>query len=337
MCCAASNHSGVIIMSKDERGHQARTPTEIPLLGWWDISKRVYTSLSQDNLSFVAAGVAFYALLAIFPALAALVSTYAYFASPADISELLSRFVTLLPQSSRDIILEQVSQVTEKSQTQLSVSAIGTLLLAVWSSSKGCQALITACNITYHQHNKRQFFKALFVRFVFSFGAIVVAVIALLIIGILPIVLNLVGLNAHIDTLIQLISWPILAITFNFALALLYRYAPHRSPAKWCWVTPGSLIAMFFWIIASLGFSYYVSQFSSYNETYGSIGGVVIMLMWLYISAYIIIFGAAVNACTEQQTMHDSTIGPAKDAGERGAFVADRLTTLQAKQESRDE
>lgn len=322
-------------MSKHARGHQAKTPIEIPLLGWWDISKRVYTSLSQDNLSFVAAGVAFYALLAIFPALAALVSIYAYFASPADIAQLLEQFITLLPQSSRDIVLEQITEVSQKSQTALSLSAIGTLLLAIWSSSKGCQALITACNITYHQHNKRQFFQALLVRFVFSLGAIIVAVTALLIIGILPIALNLVGLNDNIDMVIQLISWPILALTFNFALAFLYRYAPHRTPAKWCWVTPGSLIAMVLWIFASLGFSYYVTQFASYNETYGSIGGVVIMLMWLYISAYIIIFGAAVNACAEQQTMLDSTIGPNKEVGERGAFVADRLTTLQAEKDQK--
>lgn len=322
-------------MSKHARGHQAKTPIEIPLLGWWDISKRVYTSLSQDNLSFVAAGVAFYALLAIFPALAALVSIYAYFASPADIAQLLEQFITLLPQSSRDIVLEQITEVSQKSQTALSLSAIGTLLLAIWSSSKGCQALITACNITYHQHNKRQFFQALLVRFVFSLGAIIVAVTALLIIGILPIALNLLGLNDNIDMFIQLISWPILALTFNFALAFLYRYAPHRTPAKWCWVTPGSLIAMVLWIFASLGFSYYVTQFASYNETYGSIGGVVIMLMWLYISAYIIIFGAAVNACAEQQTMLDSTIGPNKEVGERGAFVADRLTTLQAEKDQK--
>lgn len=295
----------------------------------------MYTSLSQDNLSFVAAGVAFYALLAIFPALAALVSIYAYFASPADIAQLLEQFITLLPQSSRDIVLEQITEVSQKSQTALSLSAIGTLLLAIWSSSKGCQALIIACNITYHQHNKRQFFQALLVRFVFSLGAIIVAVTALLIIGILPIALNLVGLNDNIDMVIQLISWPILALTFNFALAFLYRYAPHRTPAKWCWVTPGSLIAMVLWILASLGFSYYVAQFASYNETYGSIGGVVIMLMWLYISAYIIIFGAAVNACTEQQTMLDSTIGPTKEMGERGAFVADRLTTLQAEKDQK--
>ncbi|KPH65084.1 hypothetical protein AMS58_19340 [Pseudoalteromonas porphyrae] len=317
--------------AKNKRGHQARTPTSIPILGWWDITKRVYVSLSQDNLSFVAAGVAFYALLAIFPAIAALVSVYAYFSSPAEISAHLSQFITLLPPSSRDIVLEQVTAVSQKSHTTLSISAIGTLLLAIWSSSKGCQALITACNITYHEHNKRAFFQALIVRFIFSVGAIMVAVIALLIIGILPIALNLVGLTQQVDIVIQLVSWPLLALVFNFALACLYRYAPHRKAAKWRWVTPGSLIAMVLWIVASLGFSFYVAKFASYNETYGSLGGVVIMLMWLYISAYIIIFGAAINACAEQQTMFDSTIGPAKDVGERGAFVADRLTTLQKK------
>ena len=241
-------------MSKDNRGYQARSPMEIPMRGWWDISKRVYHNLSQDNLSFVAAGVAFYALLAIFPALAAIVSVYAYFASPTDIYDQLDKVIAILPASSRDIILLQVSGITQQSQKVLSVSAIGTLLLTVWSSSKGCQALITACNITYHQRNKRQFFMALVVRFLFSLGAIVVALVALLIIGILPIVLNLVGLTELIDLMIQLITWPLLAIIFNCALAFLYRYAPHRTPAKWRWITQGSILATLLWIIASIGF-----------------------------------------------------------------------------------
>jgi len=321
-------------MSHGNRGFQARSPLEIPLRGWWDISKRVYHNLSQDNLSFVAAGVAFYALLAIFPALAAIASIYAYFASPTDIHEQLSKVIAILPASSRDIILLQVSEVTQQSQKVLSMSAIGTLLLTVWSSSKGCQALITACNITYHQHNKRQFFVALLVRFLFSLGAIIVALVALLIIGILPIVLNLVGLTELIDLMITLITWPLLAIIFNGALAFLYRYAPHRNPAKWRWITPGSMLATVLWIGASVGFSFYVSQFARYNETYGSLGGVVIMLMWLYISAYIIIFGAAINASAEQQTVIDSTVGPEKEVGERGATVADTLMTQQTKHSS---
>ena len=320
-------------MANGNRGFQARSPMEIPIRGWGDISKRVYHNLSQDNLSFVAAGVAFYALLAIFPALAAIVSVYAYFASPTDIHDQLDKVIAILPASSRDIILLQVSDITQQSNKVLSASAIGTLLLTIWSSSKGCQALITACNITYHQRNKRQFFMALVVRFLFSLGAIVVALVALLIIGILPIVLNLVGLTELIDLMIQLITWPLLAIIFNLALAFLYRYAPHRTPAKWRWITPGSMLATLMWIIASIGFSYYVSQFASYNETYGSLGGVVIMLMWLYISAYIIIFGAAINASTEQQTLVDSTIGPEKAVGKRGAIVADRLTIKQRENE----
>ncbi|MDN3379676.1 MULTISPECIES: YihY/virulence factor BrkB family protein [unclassified Pseudoalteromonas] len=323
-------------MPQSQYGYQANKPNEIPLRGWWSICKRVYTSLAQDNLSFVAAGVAFYALLAIFPAIAALVSVYAYFASPADISALLSKFITLLPPSTSEIVLEQVTAVSQRSQASLSLSALSTLLLAIWSSSKGSQALITACNITYHENHTRQFFIALLFRFIFSVGAITVAVVALLIIGILPIVLNLVGFTQSIDLIIQLISWPLLAFIFNFALACLYRYAPHRRAAKWRWVTPGSLLATILWIVASLGFSFYVATLASYNETYGSVGGVVIMLMWLYLSAYIIIFGAALNASIEQQTMQDSTKGKAKKRGERGAFVADELTSKQQQIHSKD-
>lgn len=322
-------------MAKHKYGYGASSPGEIPVRGWWSIIKRVFKSSSKDNLTFVAAGVAFYALLAIFPAIAALVSVYAYFSSPAEITAHLSQFITLIPPSTRDIILQQVTAVSEKSQATLSFSAISTLILALWSSSKGSQALITACNITYHEQNKRQFLIALLIRFVFSVGAIMVAVIALLIIGILPVVLNLVGLTQGVDLVIQLISWPFLAMVFNIALAALYRYGPHRREAKWCWVIPGSLLATFLWIIASLGFSFYVAQFASYNETYGSLGGVVIMLMWLYLSAYIIIFGAAFNASIEQQTLCDSTKGDDSELGERGAYVADTLTKRQKKQHAR--
>ncbi|GEK53838.1 YihY/virulence factor BrkB family protein [Pseudoalteromonas espejiana] len=312
-------------MSKPKRGQHAEQPVHIPIVGWWDITKRIFKQMSQDNLSLVAAGVAFYALLAIFPAIAAMVSVYAYFSSPTDISEHLSKIVTLLPQSTSDLILSQVSSLAQTSNASLSLSAIGTLILTIWSSSKGSQALITACNISYHEYEKRSFFHAQLVRFLFSVGAILVAIFALLIIGILPIVLNLVGLKESIDLLIKLISWPLLAFMFNFALVLLYRYAPHRKPAKWRWITLGSCIATVLWILASIGFSFYVSHFASYNETYGSLGGVVIMLMWLYISAYIITLGAVINASTEQQTAKDSTTGPAKERGKRGAYVADHL------------
>ena len=312
-------------MNNTQRGQQAKQPINIPAIGWWDIGKRIFRRMNEDSLSLVAAGVAFYALLAIFPAIAAVVSVYAYFASPGDINDQLGQFVTLLPSSTQELILSQVSNLANRSHASLSMSALGTLILTIWSSSKGSQALITACNISYQEYEKRSFFRALLVRFLFSVGALVVSVFALLIIGILPIVLNLVGLQEEVDLLIKLISWPLLAFTFNFALVLLYRYAPHRKPAKWRWITLGSSVATLLWIVASIGFSFYVSRFSSYNETYGSLGGVVIMLMWLYISAYIVILGASANAATEQQTTIDSTIGPDKERGNRGAYVADHL------------
>ncbi|MCO4785012.1 MAG: YihY/virulence factor BrkB family protein [Marinomonas atlantica] len=310
-------------MSKTKRGQEAKKPGGIPFRGWWDISKRIFDQMGRDNLSLVSAGVAFYGLLAIFPAIAALVSIYTVFASPMEISEHLAKFVTVLPESSRELILSQISDFSQSSQASLSLSATGTLLITIWSSSKGSQALITACNISYREHERRSFFRALMVRFLFAVGAISVAIFALFIIGILPIALNLIGLKNSLDFLIKALSWPLLAFMFHFALVLLYRYAPHRKVAKWRWITLGSFIATILWIVASVGFSFYVSNFASYNKTYGSLGGVVIMLMWLYISAYIVILGAVINAATEQQTEKDSTEGPAKALGERGAYVAD--------------
>ncbi|WP_151174006.1 YihY/virulence factor BrkB family protein [Pseudoalteromonas ruthenica] len=315
-----------------KRGYQAQKPSDVPLRGWWDISKRLVHNLGQDNLSLAAAGVAFYGLLAIFPALAALLSLYGYLFSAADMVEQLDRALSLLAPASQDLVMSQVQELNAQSQASLSISAIVGFVLTIWSSSKGAQAMITACNISYHESKKRNLFIALLTRFVFAFGAIIIAVVALATIGILPVILNYVGFERNIDWTIKLITWALLAAIFLLSLSIIYRYAPHRRAAKWRWLSCGALIATCMWVVASIGFSFYVSRFASYSETYGSLAGVVIMLMWLYISAYIVILGAAINASIEQQTLTDSTIGEPRSRGERGATVADELTTKQRQQ-----
>ncbi len=274
----------------------------------------------------VSAGIAFYFLLAVFPLLASLVSIYAFFVSPDEVADHIESLIFVMPAETRNMLMEQVTTITAESQTTLSISAVVSFLLAVWSSSKGAQALITACNITYNESNSRSLIIKLLMRVLFTVGALIFAIVALTLIAVLPILIDLLGMSNTADILVTLVSWPVLAIIFSGALMLLYRYSPDRTLAKWRWVTPGSFLATILWSIASACFSFYVANYSNYNKTYGSLGGVIILLMWFYISAFVVVLAAEFNAETELQTTKDSTIKPEKKMGQRGAYVADHIS-----------
>tara|TARA_R100000687_G_scaffold65374_3_gene53833 strand:+ start:68119 stop:69075 length:957 start_codon:yes stop_codon:yes gene_type:complete len=305
------------------RGQSATSPQGIPLVGWWDILRRTVKKMLDDNLSLIAAGVGFYFLLAIFPMLAAFVSVYGLVVSPDELQQHLNSLIGVVPAQGREIIQKQISNIINKSQAELSASVVFSTLFAVWSASKGAQAMVTASNITYDQREKRGLIMMLVMRVVLTLSAVLVLAGALLAIALLPILLNQIGLKEHSSFFVKLITWPFLAIVFNLALASFYRYGPHRSSAKWRWVTPGSILASVTWVMFSVGFSYYLGQFGQYDKTYGSLGSVVVLLMWFYLTAFIILLGAEFNAAMEHQTQEDSTHGYAKKAGSRGAVVAD--------------
>ena len=243
--------------------------------------------------------------------------------SPDELQQHLNSLIGVVPAQGREIIQKQISNIINKSQAELSASVVFSTLFAVWSASKGAQAMVTASNITYDQREKRGLIMMLVMRVVLTLSAVLVLAGALLAIALLPILLNQIGLKEHSSFLVKLITWPFLAIVFNLALASFYRYGPHRSSAKWRWVTPGSILASVTWVMFSVGFSYYLGQFGQYDKTYGSLGSVVVLLMWFYLTAFIILLGAEFNAAMEHQTEEDSTHGYAKKAGSRGAVVAD--------------
>ena len=305
------------------RGQQANTPQGIPLRGWWDILRRTVKKMLDDNLSLIAAGVGFYFLLAVFPLLAAFISVYGLLVSPDDVQQHLSYLIGVVPDQGRELIQGQVSRIMDKSEAALSTGALLSTLFAIWSASKGAQAMVTASNITYGQKQNRGFLMMLFMRVALTLSAILVLCGALFSIAVLPIILSFVGLKNYSSLLVTWLTWPILAVVFNITLASFYRYGPHRSKAKWRWVTPGSVLASTLWIAFSFGFSFYLGQFGQYDKTYGSLGSVVVLLMWFYLTAYIILLGAEFNAAMEHQTKQDSTHGADKSVGERGAFVAD--------------
>ena len=312
------------------RGHEAGTPTEIPALGWKDILWRTYEEFGQDRVMAVAAGVTYYALLAIFPAIAALVSVYGLVADPATIQDHLNALSGVLPGGALDIIREQVTRIASQGGGTLGFSFVFGLVLSLWSANAGMKAVIDALNIVYDEEEKRTFVQLNLQSLAFTLGAIAFILLALAAIVVLPIILDFIGLGSGIESLLALARWPILLAVVVAGLAVLYRYGPSRDKAEWKWVTPGGLVAAVLWLVVSMLFSWYVANFGSYNETYGSLGAVIGFMTWIWISSIVVLLGAEVNAEMEHQTAKDTTEGPTKPMGARGATMADTLGTAKA-------
>lgn len=309
----------------DDRGRSADHPAEIPPRGWLDIAWRTLKDVGNDNVTLVAGGLAMSALLSVFPGLAAAVAVYGIFASPADVVHQLEPFARVLPGDVWNIFRTQLQSVASHETSTLTVTAGVGLLLALWSARSAMAALMTATNIAYKEHEKRNFFVQVLISLGFTVGA-VLAFLLMLLVGLgIPAVLKVLGTSDWLQWLIALGRWTVLWLFAVFGLALVYRYAPARRPPRWRWVTWGSAIAAALWLIASILFAFYVRAFGSYGRTYGALGGFIVLLMWFYISGLIVILGAEINAEMERQTTRDTTTGPGAPMGERGAFAADTI------------
>ena len=305
------------------RGREAGTPTEIPALGWKDILWRTYEEFGQDRIMAVAAGVTYYALLAIFPAIAALVSIYGLFADPATIQGHLDALSGVLPSGAMDIVREQVTRIATAGGGKLGLGFLIGLVLSLWSANAGMKAMFDALNIVYDEEEKRSFLKLNLESLAFTVGAIAFLLLALAGIVVLPVILAFVGLGSGIEWLLALARWPILLACVVLGLSILYRYGPSRDKAEWKWVTPGGLVAAVLWLVGSMLFSWYVANFGSYNETYGSLGAVIGFMTWMWISGIVVV--AEMNAEMEHQTARDTTVGPDRPMGQRGATMADTV------------
>lgn len=312
-------------VAEQGRGRQAETPAGIPAKGWKDILWRVYEEFQKDRVMAIAAGVTYYALLALFPAVAALVSIYGLFADPGTLQNHLEALSGVLPSGALEIIGDQVRRIASKGQGTLGLSfAIG-LALSLWSANAGMKALFDALNIVYGEDEKRGFLWLNLRSLAFTLGTIIFVLFALVGIVAVPIILNFVGLGSGTERLVQFARWPLLLLGVIAGLALLYRYGPSREEAKWHWVTPGGIVAAFLWLGVSMLFSWYVANFGSYNETYGSLGAVIVFMTWIWISSIIVLLGAEINAEMEHQTAQDTTSGPEAPIGARGATMADTI------------
>ena len=313
------------------RGRLADKPSEIPAKGWKDIVWRVYDGIQNDRILLVAAGVTFYALLALFPAIAAIVSLYGLFADASTINEHLKLISGFLPEGALTVIGDQVTRITSHGNATLGVTFVGTLLLSLWGANAGTKAIFDALNIIYKEHEKRSFLELTFKSLLFTIAGLVLVLVAIAGVVAVPLALKLLGIPKESGiAILTLLRWPLLYVVILFALACLYRYGPSRAHPRWRWVTWGSAIAAAIWIAGSLLLSWYVANFGTYNATYGSLGAVIGFMIWMWLSTIIILVGAEINAEIEHQTAKDTTSGQGKPMGARGATMADEIGRARA-------
>jgi membrane protein len=322
----------------DPRGHQATSPTEMPAPAWKDIVARTYKRTWDDNVGLVAAGVAFYAFFALLSLLAMIVLIYGLAADPSTIVETIRALVRILPDDIAALIADQLLQAVKSSQGQKGFGLLIAFAIALYGGTNGAAAMLTALNIAYEEKEKRGL-----VRFYFVAAGMAVAALALALAAIAAsavVAYFQVMLPARSPAIVlagTVLGYVALTGVAAAVAATLYRFGPSREDARWKWITPGSLFTGVTWLALTLLFRLWVTGVSNYSATYGSLGAVVGLLTWLYLSAYVFILGAELNSEIEHQTAKDSTTGPPRHMGARGAWAADHVATEDEVQDRPEE
>ena len=308
------------------RGREATAPETIPPLGWRDILWRVLEGILADRILYTSGGVAFFTLLAFFPAVATIVSLYGLVTDVSTIREHLTLLESILPDGAIKLIGDQMAHIAGQRGTLSSVFFI----VALWSANSGVAALFDAFNVIYKEKERRSLLRLYGTTFLFTFGWIAFMLAAIGAVIVVPLVLTFMGMSTPAERLLSILRWPVLLIVVILGLAALYRYGPSRRSAKWRWVTWGSTVAAVLWILTSMLFSWYVASFESYNRLYGSLGAGIGFMVWIWLSVVVILIGAELNAEMEHQTARDTTAGGEKPLGMRGAVMADRVGPAQS-------
>lgn len=307
-------------------GSDAHSPWHMPWAAWKAVLTRTWTALGRDNISLAAAGVAFYGFVALVPMLAALVLGYGLVAAPATVIQDMQKMMSVMPADAAKLIAEQLLSVVHTSSTKKGFGLLVALVLALYGARNGASAIITGLDIAYEEQEGRSFIRLTLLSLAITVGGIGVAIVAMIAVASLG---HLDDALAHAPSVVilagKLLSYVVLVLAGAGGAATLYRYGPDRRKARWVWITPGSLIAAVLWLLLTIGFGLYVADFGNYNATYGSLGAVVVFLTWLYLSAYVLLLGAEINAELERQTLQDTTEGPPMPIGQRGASVADQV------------
>jgi membrane protein len=315
---------GLTAESKNH-GRFAASPSEITANGWKDILLRVYSNVGDHRILALAAGMTYYSLLAIFPALAALVAIYGLFSDTGTIAKHLEEVSGFVPGGAIDVAREQLTRVASKGNQTLGLTFIIGLAVSLWSANAAMKSLFDTLNIVYGEKEKRGFLKLNAMSLIFTLAAIAFVMAALGAVVVLPVVLNYLWLSEFADLFLRIMRWPAMFLVVALALASMYRFGPSREAPRWRWITWGSVAATILWLGASALFSWYAANFGNFNETYGSLGGAVGFMTWLWISAIVILLGAELNAEIEHQTARDTTTGSPKPIGVRGAHMADTV------------
>ena len=311
--------------SQPGRGRRSKSPFKIPWAGWKDILWRTYQRIDEDRLLATSAGVVFFGLLAIFPAITALVSFYGLFANPSTISANLQTLAMMLPEGTFQIIEDQVGRVVSKGNTALGATFLFGLVLAIWSANAGVKSVIDALNVAYEEREQRSFIRLNLISLAFTVGGIAALLLMVGAVVAFPLALNHLGLAPESKLIVALARWPLLFIILLIALAILYRVAPSRDARRWEWLGIGAMTADVLWIAGSALLSWYLSEFANYNATYGSLGAAIGLMMWMWMSAIVIMFGAELNSEIERQTLRDTTTGQPQPLGSREAVSANTV------------
>ncbi len=306
-------------------GRGADDPRQIPAAGWKMVLTRAWAEQKTDDVGMLAAAVTYYAFLAIFPALIAAVTLYGLVADPAQVTEQVDNLSDTLPAEAATLLQDQLTNITSTSGGALGIGLAVSVVGALFSASGGVGNIIKAVNIAYDEEETRGAVRLRLLALALTLGAVVFVLVAIGLIAVLPVVLDAIGLGTFGTAVAFVLRWVGLVAFMVLGLAVLYRYAPDRDSPKFRWVGLGSLLATVLWIVASAALSIYVSNFGSYGKTYGALAGVVVLLLWLYITSFIVLLGAEVNAESEKQTAADTTKGPSQPMGERDAEAADTV------------
>jgi membrane protein len=306
-----------------DRGRSANRPSEIPVRGWKDIVYRIFNSISEDRILANAAAVTFYALLAVFPLIATLVSIYGFFSDSRTIADQVTAMSGVLPGGAVDVIRDELNRLTSQPKGKLGVSFFIALVVSLWSANGGIKALFDALNVIYEEEETRNYLRLNAQSLLFTIAIIGFLVVALVCVVALPAILDL--MPPFTAQILNYVRWPVLAILVAIGLALIYRYGPDRAEPRWRWISWGSAFAAIVWLSGSAIFSWYAANFGSFNKTYGSLGAVIGFMVWMWMSSIVILVGGKLNAEIEHQTARDTTAGPPKPRGARGAKMADTI------------
>jgi membrane protein len=313
--------------AEGQKGRQAETPAQIPAPGWKEIALRTWKEGSKDNISLVAAGVAFYGLLAMVPLLGATVLTYGLVASPQTVLHNVQSLTTSMPKDVAKLIGDQLLNLVKTSGGKKGIGLLVAIAVALWGARNAASSIITALNIAYEEEEKRGFVKVTLLSLAITAAGVVLGMVGGFAVGVMAKLEDVMPNAGTIGVVVgKIVAYALLAAVAAAAAATLYRYGPSRTKAKWTWITPGSLFFAIGWVVLTLGFGFYVSHFGKYNVTYGSLGGVIVFITWLYLSSFILLYGAEFNSEIEHQTAHDTTAEQGdKPLGARGAWSADNV------------